>query len=205
MTAMYEISKYEINQVNDRFSLPVKVRGYWSTDSIRLYVRRSYEGVWYAELSHSSGGRDTNVVSDDLEAETNFGMALIAIAQEGRAILAQKDVLESNFQRIREEQRASAEAEIKRQEALIAEDTALGEEKASELVKHIKNIMRMSNRFSADLSFYQRGSVNTDKFEVKQRQNISFRHGIYNMTTASLVKMLANSSHRSWDSIIASF
>lgn len=71
-----------LDQLADRGSvnLEVAVHGYWSTESISIYIRRDYRdaGVWETQVCHSSGGRDKEEVESDTQAERNFAKALCA-------------------------------------------------------------------------------------------------------------------------------
>lgn len=142
MSAPFTIAAYDLEEIGSRGngSVAVKVAGYWSADAIRLYIRRewnwkpgkesSYE--WRAELSHSSGGRETDPakggIKCDLEAETNFGAALIAISATGRAILAQVATLEAAYQKEAELSRIEREAAEASKQAAIDADPAIGEQ-----------------------------------------------------------------------------
>ena len=66
--------------------VPVRVTGYLCRGSITLYVRRDCRDGWRVELSHGSGGRDTEDVADDLFAAANFGCALVAASALGSMI-----------------------------------------------------------------------------------------------------------------------
>ncbi len=100
-------TNFEINASNIETSVrsgyaraTVKVKGYWSGDSITLYLERGRFGSkeWGISISHSSGGRDTKEVQCDIAAETNFGQALVAIAQYARELKARFPEFEAQYQ-----------------------------------------------------------------------------------------------------------
>ncbi len=95
----------------------VQVAGYWGT-AITMELRRLSDyngGKWIVTLSHSSGGRlkapsdrfraeDGFVaIEDDLEAEKNFGNALIEAAKFGETLLSYAPDLERWYQEERRE------------------------------------------------------------------------------------------------------
>jgi len=57
--------------------IPIKVKGFWCSDSIRVTVRRYRKQHWNVSISHSSGGRDTKEVESDIEAAENFAEGLM--------------------------------------------------------------------------------------------------------------------------------
>jgi hypothetical protein len=140
MSAPFTIAAYDLQDIGARGngSVAVQVAGYWSSDAIRLYIRREWNFhigdesafEWRAELSHSSGGREANPtkggIKCDLEAETNFGAALIAIAATGRAIMAQVATLEAAYQQQAVISKAQEEAAKAARQALIDADPAIG-------------------------------------------------------------------------------
>ena len=81
-------------------SIQVHAHGFWS-DCITIYVRHEWNfqvgaGVsfkWAYQVSHSSGGRDSAEVADDLEAEGYFAQALLAAIEVAKQIRAQEPAL----------------------------------------------------------------------------------------------------------------
>lgn len=122
-------------------SLYIKVDGYWSSSSITLYIRRDWRShVWSAEVSHSSGGRDTEEEPDNLIASTNFGNALIETAKYGHHIIDNyATTLESYFQEQQSLNTAQREAERTAQAAKVEADTPLTELQAKLLIKIAKD------------------------------------------------------------------
>lgn len=134
---IYRIDDAELANIGPRGRARVTVRidGYWSSDPINLYVERKVdyrdEGkapVWEITMSHSSGGRLASqdgkhyrtedgyvAVADDLEAEANFGAALVAMAEFGRGLRACSAEFELAYQK------AKREREEARQKAIEAD------------------------------------------------------------------------------------
>lgn len=141
-----------------------RVDGYWSSDVITIYVDRGYsfrdDGTWNVKLSHSSGGRDTDVIACDLEAEANFGHALIAMSDFAKQIKANIDVLEQSYAEYSAEvKEAQRIAEAKRQ-AELAADPSIGTEKAKNIVDMMIAEARLSD-FRCDKTFKKRVSDDT--------------------------------------------
>lgn len=119
----------------ESFSVPVRVTGYWSNDPIVVYVRRQYhDNDWTVELTHSSGGRDTEVEQDDLLAECNFGAALIAASVLGSMIRSATPTLEAGYQEALAERKHEQELKKQTMEIRRREDAPLGEDGAAALI-----------------------------------------------------------------------
>lgn len=119
------------------FSFSVKIRGYWSIESINVYVSRNMfvdetcETGYTISMSHSSGGRDKNEVADDVEAEQYYGEALIGVAKFVREeIQPRLPMWERMYQEERAAKRAEIEAAKKEQQAKVDADTEVGEKEA---------------------------------------------------------------------------
>ncbi len=155
-------------------SLHVYCHGYWG-DVITLRVRRevdfaAYRAVgrtagaveelpakWEITLSHSSGGRDTGEIADDVEAEAVFAQGILAAVQHARLIRSQTEQLEKFYldqARIRAEREAAEKAAADAAKAeRVAKDEALGEDGAATLVAHVRasTNRRVSNTIYAYL------------------------------------------------------
>jgi len=118
----------------------VRVNGYWSQDPISIYVRRQFnfkaetKYSWTAEVSHSTGGRDTNELEDDLEATRNFANALMRSAEVAAMLLAQASTFEAAYQANALALREASEKQHAAKQAKIEADTALGEEEAKNVL-----------------------------------------------------------------------
>ena len=127
--------------IGSGFSFGVKVKGFWSSESINVYINRSriadenvsgFSSAYKISVSHSSGGRDSKEVADDVEAEQYFGEALIGVTKFIREEIQPRiPAWERMFQ---EEERAAERADIeaakKEQQAKIDADQEVGEQQA---------------------------------------------------------------------------
>ena len=127
--------------IGSNLSIGVKVKGFWSNESIHLYINRriledtssqtGFSSAYNISISHSSGGRDKNEVPDDVDAEQYFGEALIGVAKFVREEIQPRFPM---WERIYQEERAAERAEIeaakKEQQAKVDADTEVGEKEA---------------------------------------------------------------------------
>lgn len=137
-----------------RHTVHCKVRGFWSSDVITMYVERDfYMNGWKIKISHSSGGRDTKEVESDIEAEINFANALIALAQFGKEIEQQFERFEIYYQVAMIKSRVEWEAKQKAKQELIDNDATMSESTAVSLIdamsedKEIRAVARGSDSF----------------------------------------------------------
>lgn len=143
-------------------SIQVHAHGFWS-DCITIYVRHEWNfqvgaGVsfkWAYQVSHSSGGRDSAEVADDLEAEGYFAQALLAAIEVAKQIRAQEPALEALRLARREADRAARAAEEAAEQARIDADPALGEAAAKRLVKQLWARAELDGEATA--AFFVRG------------------------------------------------
>lgn len=164
----FEIQAYDLQEIGRRGRGTVRatIVGYWSQDPISATVERAFDwtkcregedaGSWKASFSHSSGGRDANVLADDLEAATNFATAMIALAATARAILAQRDVLEAAYQAEKARRETERDAERAAAQAKIDADPALGIIGALRLAEEVKALAK-SERRDVTVTVYRRG------------------------------------------------
>jgi len=125
--------------------VPYKVHGYWSSDSISIYISRSWteKGAWDFKISHSSGGRDTNEVPEDEVATYNFALAMM-----DAAVLVTKlkesyiPVIEASYQeyvaRVKEAEEKADEAlrkVVEAEQARCDADPALGAYNAKVMIE----------------------------------------------------------------------
>ena len=209
MNTPFTISPYSIEEMGTRGSgrVTVKVNGYWSSDPITLYVSRdwSYERdapgsiryQWNVTLGHSSGGRDTKEVADDLESAVNFGMAMIALASVGRMIRAQEPALEAAYQA------AEAAREALRAEALAAAkakaeaDEALGKDRALLLTNAA--IVKAQDTGLACIQAFERGISERYvefTFERTRDRKVIAKQSGTRVRTVDVPALLATYSHR---------
>jgi hypothetical protein len=198
---------------NGGASISVSVHGYWSTDVIKLYVNRriAWRGEevssWEVELSHSSGGRLTETdeknypepyykgIKDSLEAEENFGRALIVAAAFGREIAKYTTQLEEHYQLRRAELHAEREAEKAAHAARVEADLPLGVAAAHELfVKATADLGMYAER---RIMVYQRGADWPVELVISRKQNFTFRFMGDVISRKKALAELATASNRS--------
>ena len=180
-----------------------KVRGYWSSDSITLYVRREFgiraddgkgEVFWKLEMSHSSGGRDPKEVESDLVAEANFGAAMIALAEYGENLKRTKlGDFEMLYQQRRAKAKAEREAQAAAEQAKIDADRALGVSRAEDLVDTVVN------QPGKRIVWFKRGNDEDEGSAgilLKRGAKTTFYVHAERVARKELVNTLANSSHR---------
>jgi hypothetical protein len=145
--------------------IPVHVHGFWS-DVITIHVRRDTHWqidrdsrpapTWDIEIIHSSGGRDTDEVKDDVLAHEYFAHAVLAACHMARKIRSQTEVLEKAYQERQAKEQAFLEAEQAAKAKAAESDQALGEVAATVLITDIgaKTTRRQERQFRV----YDRGS-----------------------------------------------
>ncbi len=148
------------------FSFGVKVKGFWSSESINVYINRStiadensvsgFSSAYKISVSHSSGGRASKEVADDVEAEQYFGEALIGVTKFIREEIQPRiPAWERLFQ---EEERAAERADIeaaKEQQAKIDADQEVGEQQAKVYAHMIRGAV------INEVVLYERGYANS--------------------------------------------
>lgn len=142
MIEAYQINEYDLKEIgyNMGGSIAFKVHGYWSSDPIRVYIRRNHVYgsnmvSWGFDISHSSGGRDTSAVQEDSEAVKNFGTALIAASELVTTLKSQVDILEAGYEKMQEEYRKKNAKQIAEQQRKIDQDSELGKQGAAVVVE----------------------------------------------------------------------
>ena len=152
--------------IGSGFSFSVKVKGFWSSDSISVYINRSmfsdgnsatgFSSAYKISVSHSSGGRDSKEVADDIEAEHYFGEALIGVAKYIREEIQPRiPAWERMYQEERAAERAEIEAAKKEQQAKIDADPEVGEQQAKVYAHMIRGAV------INEVILYERGYANS--------------------------------------------
>lgn len=120
-----------------------RVKGYWSSDSITIYLRRGFSvdaSKVEIDISHASGGRDKKEVASDFEATRYFGEALIAASEMAQYILEERlDEINARYDEYRAELKAAALVAAKEQEEKVAADPAIGESRAESFLGSLGN------------------------------------------------------------------
>lgn len=176
-----------------------KVRGYWSRDSITLYLTRSYtwsdEGKggsnWTVTLSHSSGGRDTDEVKCDMEAAKNFAAAMVAMAGLGESLKTQHERFESLVQARRAAERQKFELAEAAKMALIEADPMLGAQRACDLIDTIMDSDNIVN-----ICVYERGEDRQRFMTVERKAKRVLYWMGRRISRKDAIGVLATKSHR---------
>ena len=148
------------------FSFGVKIKGFWSSDSIYVSINRSmfsdensangFSSAYKISVSHSSGGRVSKEVADDVEAEQYFGEALIGVAKFVREEIQPRiPAWERLFQEERAAERAEIEAAKKEQQAKVDTDQEVGEQQAKVYAHMIRGAV------INEVVLYERGYANS--------------------------------------------
>lgn len=125
-------------------SLAVYVHGYF-TDVITIYVNRKLDwelcketgtdaATWEFQVTHSSGGRESKEVADDLDAEVNFAQGVMAAVQHARLLRSQTADLEKAYQAQCEVQRLRHLEKQAAKAAAAEADLQLGDRAAAQLL-----------------------------------------------------------------------
>jgi hypothetical protein len=193
----YTIQEFDINTVAETgwASIATKVDGYWSRDSITLYLQRnarySHDMVradWKISISHSSGGRDTKGGIGEIDAAINFGNAMIGVAELARDIEANHiDKLEASYVAYRAEQ-VREEAEKKSAaEAELAADPAVGDIMAKTLI----SALTINHR--PILTFPRGKTERQQSFMIRGQKATIYLNG-NRVSKADATRLLANMS-----------
>ena len=193
----YTIKEFDINTVAETGwgSIDIKVDGYWSGNSITLYLQRNarynndtLSAEWKISISHSSGGRDTKSGISDIDAAINFGKAMIGVAELARDIETNHiDKLEASYVAYRAEQaRIEAEKQAAK-EAEVAADPAVGDIMAKTLISALTINRRPI------LSFHRGNTSRQQNFNIRGEKATIYLNG--NRTSkADAIQILANMS-----------
>jgi hypothetical protein len=176
--------------VNGSAYIPCKVLGYWPAVSMRMHIRRGYsfEKTWKVGISHSAGGRDTKAVESDVDAEMNFGVGLIALANYAKVIETQFDKFEEIYQKQVAFNAAEYARERAERQAKVDADPVIDQKLAKKLVaKLIK-----------DETPFQLAKVGTDKVVkvtiAKTYGNRKIYIGDGDVSRVALLKVLETAS-----------
>lgn len=191
----FTIADYDANTLgtSNYSSIRCKVKGYWSSDTITLYIRRGYgKGPqWSTQISYGSGGRDTKEVESDTEAVRYFASALTAMADLADKIEGMSDLLEANYRAEVERYREIERKEREVREAAIASDAPLGEERAKELIG------QLLSKGMGTANLFDRGSDRARPVSVVTRGKTTFYLNGGRIAKNNLIAALSCASARS--------
>jgi len=200
----YTINEYDLRDIacHGFGSISCRVHGYWSSDSISLVIdrQRSYvDGIltanWRISLSHSSGGRDSKVVKQDMDASINFAAGLVAMAELGKNLMSDQTVqcMELWYQeKIQEMKAQEAQDKIARLKR-YNEDTSYGYYRATDLVEGWHHHTHYGEKFRA----YQRGTDVIVTFRIDKKINKTYWVSGNRVSKEKFLVQLAGCSTRS--------
>jgi hypothetical protein len=175
-----------------------RVFGYWSRDPISITIQRNWcrdpewSGEWRVSLSHSSGGRDTSEVADDLQAARNLAEGLCELADVGQYLLSRSADLEAAYQERVAEDRAERERADAAQQAAFDADEPLGEPRATELLRSA-----VARGKTTEIAVYARGSGSAEHGAVciGPSGKATYKRNFRVVSRAAMVVWLATASH----------
>jgi hypothetical protein len=192
----FQVAEYDLNTMgrNAHVSISCKVKGYWSRDTITIYIQRGTFGQagWSASISYGSGGRDTKEVASDMEAGRYFAEALTYMCILADSIISlHVDTLEKAYQACVEEYRQAEKLARQAKEAAINADKALGEERAKVIVNEM-----IAQKFGI-ANVFARSEDRPVKLEAKTYGSTTFYIAGSRVSKANAIERLASSSERS--------
>lgn len=144
-----------------------KVPGYWSNESITIRVSRYWGAensvdAWRIEVSHSSGGRDTNEIESDADAEEQFALALLKAVEVARELRTQIPAIHAAYlQQCEDWKREQALEDAEREQAIEA-DPAYTEHAAKALLEQMIKDAKSGKRFKATLKGRGKSAYKTE-------------------------------------------
>lgn len=167
-----------IDNFNGNARVSYKVKGYWSADTITVYVRKDFIGTTrgngiVVNVSHSSGGRDTDEVKQDFEAVQYFAEALNDASKVAEFLFNESDALVHSYDRYCEELLAEDARQREAVAAKIAADTLVGDKEAKKLVERVVKEVTISGS-DVTIMARKRGFDSLSTFKLKAGQRISF-------------------------------
>jgi hypothetical protein len=183
-------------------TIRAKVFGYWSRDPISITIQRNWfrhpdecdtwRGTWRVSLSHSSGGRDTSEVADDLQAARNLAQGLCELADVGAYIVGRSADLEAAYQERVAEDRAERERADAARAAAFDADEPLGEQRAAELLR-----AAVAMNKTIEIVAYARGSGSPEHGAVcvGPSGKTTYKRNFRVASRAAMIAWLAAMSH----------
>lgn len=180
-------------------SINFTVNGFWSYETVYVFVERAYrrkenrevEFYWNARISWGSGGRDTKTVPSDIEAARNFALAVQAAADVAAYVESNTEKFEENYriytQKLLEEE---TERERQRQEK-IDNDTKVGLVAAKQLVEEIMS----ADKYGFYVSARVRGTNQIVPFRVERTSEKRYSFYLHQrVTREEWIQSLANTA-----------
>lgn len=191
----FEIGEYDITQFDGHLNIDYKVKGFWSSSIITIFVRRNYmaKGPDYDfRISASSGGREKEEVESDAEAYRYYAEALVDAANLIDILKANhiKD-LEKAYQAYVGELKARREEAEAARRAAIENDTKVGRLEAELTVERMKLEAKKSPYIRSRREYRPRGQDYTRKIcAVFHERQTTFEHDGRRMSAKDLIDIL---------------
>lgn len=190
----YTIADYDLKQLGRGtfHSIQCKVKGYWSRDTITIYIERGWneKAEWKCRISYGSGGRDTKEVVSDMEAGRYFAEALTAMCNLADEIITKVDILEASYQEYKAEVLAECEREKAEKQAKIDADEKLGKDMASFLLN------AMLEKGDCSVNLFERGSDRPTLVQCIRRNKTTFYIGTVRKAKGEVLAALEKASIR---------
>ena len=190
---MFKIAEYDLDRIgrNGMGSIRCKIKGFWSSDQITIYIDRRFGNDWKFSLSNSSGGRDTAEIENDMDAYKNYAAAMTAMCDLGLELQSEQSLhkLEFSYQVQREEDRKEREVQKAAEQAAFDADVAMGEVKAAMLVEE----MALTGAYA---HAFRRGQEYPYLVECIRREKTKYYFGGGIMAKKALIAKLAEMSTR---------
>jgi len=170
----FKIEEFNLEEFTGSCSIGAKVKGYWSDSCMSLYVRVQprYDdepAELSIEFSHSSGGRDTDEVKDDLEAALYHSEATQALAIVGYELHKRADEIVAKYQEHRDSIYAKRKKQLEAEQAKIDNDSCIGDVRAEEIIEEMYAEVKEIEYSEVVYCFRFRGSDKTLIFSCKSR------------------------------------
>ena len=199
----YTINEYDLKDIarHGFGSISCRVRGYWSSDSISLVINRDRKYVdgdmtfsWRISLSHSSGGRDSKVVEQDMDASCNFAAGLVAMATLGKQLMSSETVqcMELWYQEHVQEMKLEREKEEAIRKERFKADTNYGYFRATDLLEGWHHHTAYGAKFEA----YERGTDTIVTFKLEKKINKTYWVSGQRVSKENFLVKLAGCSNR---------
>jgi hypothetical protein len=168
----------DIGKDGSMASIPCKIKGFWSRDALRLYVRRDIDWAltrssdkekanWSFEISRSSGGRDTDEESCDIIANMNYARALTALCNLALDLQGKVELFEKNFQEYCENLLEYDRKRLAEKEAKLAADPALTKEQAEWFLSNVIARAKQTDHWLTKYELFIRGKDYSRDLEVR--------------------------------------
>jgi hypothetical protein len=204
-TSQFVESEWDLRGIarGDISSVAYKVTGFWSADSLRVYIHRDAygsEGTWKYDIGRSSGGRDENIVLDEAEAAENYAAALMRAASLVRTLRTHTAELKVFYDEYREELRVQHEAEKAAAVAKLEADLAVTEANAIAFMAVATAQTKASSIRFMTYTLSKRADKGRFYIEINAGEKVSFKLDGVRISYKDLVKYMtihasSNNSH----------